>query len=337
MNRIAIAVVGLADGPEAAAGAGILNCLSAHRFLRVGVIADATEAGAYQQRLMDKIALLPPPGSTAFVAAMLDCISTFELKAIIPGTAAIAAELQIGAVEYASRGACLIQTGSAAYLDKLYADVASSGALPMLARDLIQNPMEVGVHPACVSGLIQGAHGGRKKCFDNWQAIRACEAMGEGSKFLSPWDSRLAFEAVIVPDPHGKVLASATVRVLADDDNLRPWMAVSVQNDELDQLLQRISSQLCLDGPAQVLLQHVNSQFLIASVQPGLPIWIEITRAAGPDLLAIAIDSALQGESASAFDRPQRVPAGILFSQSAEDLVLNDQHPLAAQLQNQNR
>ncbi|MBC8403943.1 MAG: hypothetical protein H8E15_01860, partial [Planctomycetes bacterium] len=115
MNRIAIAVVGLADGPEAAAGAGILNCLSAHRFLRVGVIADATEAGAYQQRLMDKIALLPPPGSTAFVAAMLDCISTFELKAIIPGTAAIAAELQIGAVEYASRGACLIQTGSAAY------------------------------------------------------------------------------------------------------------------------------------------------------------------------------------------------------------------------------
>jgi hypothetical protein len=337
MNRIAIAVVGLADGPEATAGTGILNCLSAHRFLRVGVIADATEAGAYQQRLLDKVALLPPPSSPTFVAAMLDCISTFDLKAIIPGSAAIAANLQIGAVEFAARGACLIQSGSAAYLDQLFSDVASHGALPMLARDAIQSPEEAGAHPACFSGLIQGEHGTRKKCFDTWQAIRACESIGDSAKSISAWDSCQVFEAVIVPDTHGKVLASATVRVLADDDNLRPWMAVSVQNDELDQLLQRISSQLCLDGPVQVLLQQVNSQFLIASVQPGLPIWIEITRAAGPDLLAIAIDSALQGESAIAFDRPQRVPAGILFSQSAEDLVLNDQHPLAAQLQSQNR
>lgn len=331
MNRLPIAVVGLADGPEAAAGVGLLPCLPAHRYLRVGVIADATEAGAHQPRALDKVAHLPIPYDPSFLPAMLDVITTFGIRVIVPGTIAIAQDLQAYAADFAVRGAVVLAASGAIHMDQRLMSAAAHAALPMVERVELENADAAAEQPTCLSGLIQNNRGLRRKCYDNWQAIRAAEKLASQQLWLSPWDSQHAYEAVVIPNACGQIVASGTVRVLADDDNTRPWMAVSMESQELDGLLQRTCSELHLDGPAQLLLQRSHSQFKIASVHAGLPVWMEITRAAGPDLLGIAIDLAL-AETPLSQDRVQRLPAGILFSQTAEDLVLNDQHPLAAQL-----
>ncbi len=329
MNRIPIAVVGLADGPEAAAGVSLLQCLPPHRFQRIGIIADATEAGAHQPRLLDKVAHLPPPADPSFLPAMLDVIAAFGVRVILPGTTAIAQDLQAYAADFALRGAVVLAATSAMQMNQRLTVAAGQAALPMESMD------EVAHSPECLAGLLQNDRGLRKKSFDSWQALRAVEKLSDCSVWLSPWDGQHAYEAVVIPNLASQIIASGSVRVLADDDNLRPWMAVSMESAELDALLQRACLELRLDGPAHFLLQRSHSQFKIAAVAAGFPMWMEITRAAGPDLLGIAVDQAL-GEAPASLDRVQRLPAGILFSQSAEDLVLNDQHPLAAQLKPSN-
>jgi hypothetical protein len=331
MNRIPIAVVGLTDGPEAAAGVSLLQCLPPHRFLRIGIIADATEAGAHQPRLLDKVAHLPVPSDSSFLPAMLDVVVAFGVRVIVPGTTAIAQDLQAYAADFAARGAVVLAATGAAQMDQRLMVAAAHASLPMVERVAIEQADEVAQHPFCLSGLLQNDRGLRKKCFDSWQALRAVEKLQANHIWLSPWDSQNAFEAVVIPNQAGQILASGTVRIIADDDNSRPWMAVSMESAELDALLQRACLELQLDGPAHFLLQRSHSQFKIAAVHAGFPMWMEITRAAGPDLLGVAVELAL-GEVPAAIDRIQRLPAGILFSQSAEDLVLNDQHPLAAQL-----
>lgn len=331
MSRIPVAVVGLTDGPEACAGASLLHCLPAHRFLRIGIIADAAEAGAHQPRLLDKVAHLPSPSDWSFLPAALELIDALGVVAFLPGSVPIAQQLQRYAVDLAARGSVVVAASGAEQLDQRFATAAAKAALPMVERIALDSPDQAGRQPACLSGMLHNNLGMRKKCTDAWQAQRGAEKLADRHLWISPWNSQHAFEAVVIPDAHGNVLASGSVRILADDDNLRPWMAVSVENPELDALLERACQQLHLDGPAHFLIQYSNSQFKIASLQAGFPMWMEITRAAGPDLVGIALDYAL-GTAPPTVDRAQRLPAGILFSQSAEDLVLNDEHPLAAQL-----
>jgi hypothetical protein len=135
------------------------------------------------------------------------------------------------------------------------------------------------------------------------------------------WSSHGAFEVALISNDRGQALAAAAVRVLADDDHLRPWMAVTVDNEPLVHAAARAALELQLAGPSQYLFRRDERGFALVDGRPGLPLWIEVTQAGGPPLVEILVG--LGGdEDAPTLESLPCTPSGVLFSQTAEDVVL---------------
>jgi hypothetical protein len=322
-SRIKVAVVSLADGPEATSGASILACLDPMRYERFAVLTHPNESGAMREGVCERVLRVPPLDDEGFVTALVDLVSTEAIDQVLPGSAA-------AAICLAGCADILLQADAALRLGNYNpADIGKLKQVALASRQALPSEPELHAFEGPWPLLLQKADGSRRRAGDAWEAFRAHQGLmrsnpaGSRAVFVEAvgWSSHGAFEVALISNDRGQALAAAAVRVLADDDHLRPWMAVTVDNEPLVHAAARAALELQLAGPSQYLFRRDERGFALVDGRPGLPLWIEVTQAGGPPLVEILVG--LGGdEDAPTLESLPCTPSGVLFSQTAEDVVL---------------
>jgi len=320
--RKRVAVVGMADGPEADEGPGVLACLARARFERVAVLCHENESGALRPGCCERAILVPHHESSTQVSNLVEAVRAEGLDVLLPGSARVAVMLARSADTLRSAGAglCTPQLEAAA-LDTLHG-VRLAGRHPLPGTPVL------GACGGTYPVVLQSSCGARRRAGDEWEALRAHEALlrsgPAGTETPSVeainWIPHATFEVALVADGRGVAVASSAVRVLADDDRLRPWLAVTVENDGLVDAAARVALQLELQGPSRFLFLLDAHGFALVDARAGFPLWIEVTTVGGPPLVELAVRAAL-GEELATVDSIPCTPAGVLFSQTAEDAL----------------
>ncbi|MCA9002396.1 MAG: hypothetical protein KDB61_10755, partial [Planctomycetes bacterium] len=168
--------------------------------------------------------------------------------------------------------------------------------------------------------LLMDHEGRYRRAFDAWEAVRARESLAKNSDkvSLAVCAPQEHFEVCLIADAAGRAKAASCVRVLASDNNARPWMVASIENATLLEQATRLASTLALQGPLHLQFTRYEGLFYLIDWQPGFPVWIEISHAAGPDLVSLS----LEPDAFATGALPPTTPANLLFSQTAEDHVL---------------
>ncbi|MDP6539411.1 MAG: hypothetical protein QF903_08145 [Planctomycetota bacterium] len=324
-DRRRIAVIGLADGPEAEAGASILACLDSRRHARIGVCCDANESGAMRPDVLDRSLIVPPLEDPGFAQTLAEAVAAEGLSVLLPGSARAAVALATARESLAATGVGL-------------ANLRRSALEACAAGELVRTARRAGVAaapswllpdaPALASFsevlhwpiLLIGAQGGLRQAGDAWEALRAHEALiAEGPRVRAcAFDPQAVWEVALVLDPSGAAVCGAAVRVLASDDRRRPWMAVTVDDRALVRTAARFSRGAGLVGPVHLLFTREGGVACLVDARAGFPLWVEVALAGGPNPVECAVTQAL-GEALEARADFPCTPPGVLFSQTAED------------------
>jgi len=332
---LTVAALDIRDGPEAVPGASVLATLDPRRYRRVGLALDRNEPGVLRDGALDAAVLLPPLDDPRFSGALVATILREKIRVVLPGSAPAATALTRAAPLLQPCG-CGTPIRDAAPLEALaqvgVGDLCRRFGIP-LGRffelpndDVLQTSVEL---PWPV--LLIGADGRRVRAGDEWEVIHGRRELSSAGRVSAvPVDPTRLIEAFLVTDASQRLLGGAAARVLSDDSRQRPWMAVTVDNPELLEAAKRAVLALDLTGPVTLLLQWEGPAHQIIDVVPGFPLWIEVVLGGGPHLVERAVAAAL-GEAESV--KPEFTPAGILFSQSFEDFVVDPDHPVLSKLE----
>ncbi len=326
INREKVAIVGLVDGPEAQAGVGVAACLDAEHFIRFGVLGHRNESGAMRPGLVDHTLLLPPVSDPGFGVALGKVVQAKGIQYFLPGSTAAASTLSQASAALNSMGAVAIVPNGRA-LEK-----ARKVGTRTLAKDagirpvdlwpaplLATNPLLVGLGSNPM--LLIGDNGEYRRAGDAWEAIRARESLAKNCDTISmaACSPKEFFEVVLLLDSSSITRAACCVRVLADDNNARPWMVTSIENKILLDQAMRFARATQLSGPLRLNFTRRGPLFYLVDWQPGFPTWIEITHAEGPDIVPLSLQDAPAGAT------PDCTPANLLFTQTAEDFAFTPQ------------
>ncbi len=327
-ERMRVAVIGLADGPVAEAGAGVLACLDPERYERIGVLGDPNEAGAARPGVIDRALLLPPLLDVGFLPALVEAIVAEDLRVLLPGSPRAAAALARGRGLLAPTGVALPRrhvsstsitdlSGEGLTAAARWAGVAARERTEVSADEDSFEPFET-----WPIALI-GAEGARRVATDAWEAIRAVESLERDATRVvaCPWNPEEVFEVALSVSRARELLGMAAVRVLADDARTRPWLAVTIENRPLVVAAARFAYHNGLVGPLHFLFNKGDGPPELVDVQPGFPLWIEVVSGESQSLVDQAVLHALAAKPAAGRARPS-TPAGVLFSQTAEDFVV---------------
>jgi hypothetical protein len=327
-ERMNIAVVGLADGPEAEAGASVLACLDPKRYRRLGVMCDPNESGAMRPGVLDRSLLLPALDENAFERALGHAIESEDLRAVLPGSARAAVALAEAREGLAATGVGLAPLERSALkacsADELVRTARRGGVATAPSAVLPQTPTlasfaEIVRWPV----LMIGARGGLRRAGDAWEALRAQTALAEEGDAvrLCTFDTEAVWEVSLVITGSGAAVCGAAVRVLASDDRQRPWMVVTVDDRNLLRSAARLARGAGLAGPVHFLYTREAGVASLVDVRAGFPLWVEVSLAGGPNPVECALSGALGESLATRPDFPC-TPPGVLFSQTAEDHVV---------------
>lgn len=332
-DRLTVAVLGLADGPEADAGVSVLATLGRERHRRVGLITDPHEAGAWREGLLEAVATLPPVAATGFTAALLTALSALGASVVLPGSTKAAFALGRAAAGLLERN-----VGSPPLSLAILESLATEGIEPLRKQGLpaarLRRDEPIPLPPRPEDRwpmLFVAADGRRRLAVDPWDARRALAALRASGCRVS-WaavDPHRMYEVALVMNGERRAVGAAAVRVMAGDERARPWMALTVENQPLVEAAVRLTAALELEGPMHLLFVEEAGVYRALDIQPGFPVWIEVVRDEGPNLVELCVRQA-RGEplASPSAGIPPAAPAGILFSQTAEDIVIDPDHPV---------
>ncbi|MBI5361659.1 MAG: hypothetical protein HZA53_00680, partial [Planctomycetes bacterium] len=270
----------------------------------------------------------------AFAARLVEIVERRSVRVVLAGAPHVAHVLARHAKVLARAGAKLLgsEPEALARLREKGLAVVGRGA-----RIATVPAVEVPAQPTVASFLSAAAwpialladDGARRRASDAIEALNATRALyARGARHVrrtSPAFRRL-FEVLLVVARDGRLLGACAVRVLEDDERMRPWIAVTVDDVRLERAAHAVAARCALRGPVTVTLQADGEGFVALDAQPGLPVWIEACLREGPNLVALCVAATLDARA-----RPAgRVPAGTLFSQTAQDVVLDPRSSAAA-------
>jgi hypothetical protein len=329
VKRPAILVLGLDDGPEAAWGPFVLACLPARRFRRVGAVFSPFESGAYRGDLLDSVHRVSAPEADPrrFAADLVRVVTREKAIAVIAGSprATDALARAAGALR-AAGAAVLVPTPERLARLTIPSLIQACRKKRLKCARVLEFPIGVSFaalpldlrYPVTV--VLEGRPPVR--CSDPAQ-VAATSREAPGRVILVDRNPDLVFESAVVCDARGRVRSHAGARVIAADARGRPWMAVTVDDPELRAAAVRVAAALGVVG-AIVMTFEGGNEYRVADVRPGFPMWVEGAHAAEVPLVLDLLSQA--GGKAAAPSGPAR--AGVLFSQTAEDLPIDLQQPV---------
>lgn len=325
-----IIVVGLQDGPDAGSGPAILA--AAEGFRRVGVALAPFEGGAHRPGLCDRVVSLPalPEAQEPLIDALVALAAEEEAPVFLPGEPRIAARLIRGRARLLSVGA-RVPLVSAEVFTRFARDpgrgLGAKGAPPCLPATRISGTTTIAelatvVHPA----LYVAADGRRALARDVFEGFRHASRFADDDLPVQGFGGVTAplVEWAAVAARDGALLASAALRALSVDERERIWVGVTIASPGLALLGRAALAASGFDGAVVVSARFVEGRFVLQDLRPGLPHWVEAARAAGADLVSAAAE--LGGGRARA--DAATASAGVLFSQTAEDLVVDAVEPV---------
>lgn len=329
--RARIAVVGLEDGPESCAGPGLLACLAG--LPRIAVATRACESGAFRGAIAEEFALVGSPGTEAFERDVLALAHERAPCAILPGNARAASALARLDARIRSSGSSLLASAprslEALSPARLTATCKRAGVLSLPSHELAPDATVEQVLAASAWPVtLLGGTGLRRRGFDALEVLRHARALRElGAMHVRSASPALRsiVECCVVLSGKGTSLGSCSVRVLEDDERLRAWLAVTIEDERLEHAALALGRAARITGPLLVTFALHAGDLSLLDAQAAFPSWIEACLREGPNLPRLAVDHLLGRRT----PRARRVPAGTLFSQVAHDVVVDPLSPTA--------
>lgn len=319
-----VAVLGMEDGPEAAPGPSVIGALAAGGFNTCAVGLTPFESGIWREPRASKAFSFPHPPSPKELMARL---VSEGVSVVLPGSPQAALLLADAHAQLAQTSVrtplCAPERFIELSRDGLHAPWPRRCATP-LARgwNLPTEVSETNFSGEWAWPLVLTTDIGlRLRVTTAFHAVRAVQRLrtaGATRVTVIETTPSALFEVCVVTAPQGRLLGSAAVRVLADDDRERPWMCVSIDDDSLHREAAFAAAALGLGGALTLRFTAPYGLPLLTEVVYGLPHWVETSQVAGCCLAALQV-RALLDEAPTA---EVRVPAGLVFSACADDQTI---------------
>ncbi len=331
MKKTRIAVTGLNAGDSPAPGMPVARCLHEVEPWNgkiIGLAYDALESGIFDRSLLDSAYLLPYPntGKEALLERLTYISATTRVDAIIP-------TLDAEIINFIRLRESLAKMGIKTLLPSVKQFNARAKAnLPELAKKLglqtprtrsITSPSEIDSCceqlPVMVKGLF----------YEAYLAYTMAEVRYYVDKIAASWGYPVLlqefiegeeYNAAAVGDGDGQLVGCAGMKKLVITDRGKGWACVSIENQELNALTEKIVQGLRWPGALEVeaVKSKHDGQLYLLELNPRFPAWIYLAKAAGVNLPQLYLELLL-GEELTLPKHDYRW--GVVFSNYTTNLI----------------
>jgi carbamoyl-phosphate synthase large subunit len=325
-----IAITGLNAGDSPAPGIPVIRCLTEHPHWSdsiCGLAYDALESGGLDRQLVSSVYLLPYPkaGREALLERIRYIHDSEGLDVIIPNLDAEIPNFISLREEFAAMGIRMFLPSEEQYnrrskvnLGKLAAEIGINTPQTRLVSDPSRITVRQEELPVMVKGLYYGAH----------LAHTVDEVHHYVHKIAAMWGYPVLIQEVIegeeynaaaVGDGAGKMLAVAGMKKLVFTDKGKGWACVSIINEGLNALTERIVTSLAWPGAMEVeaIKSKKDGTFYLIEINPRFPAWIYLATAAGINLPHLYLQLALGNK----ITEQMTYRSGVVFTNYTTNLI----------------
>jgi len=296
----------------------------------IGLGYDVLDAGLYARDLCDAGYLIPYPstGQSALLERLLDIHAQEQIDAIIPCLDAELPTLIGLRNDLARLGIRMLLPSrdqfSLRAKDHLGPFCQSAGVLAPECKTVtdpafFDNCEHDGwQYPLMIKGLF----------YDASQANSSTEARAIFFRLVNSWGYPVLVQKVIkgdefnvtgIGDGKGNLLGTVMMRKKALTEKGKAWSGVTVMDDQIGQVAERLVSALSWRGPLEVeVMKSEDGKIYLIEINPRFPAWIYLSHAVGRNL-PVTLLKVLNGESEFELAAPR---SGTFFIRYAQELIL---------------
>ena len=325
-----IAITGLNAGDSPAPGLPVVRCLTEHPQWSgriCGMAYDALESGGLDRRLISSVYLLPYPnaGRESLLERITYIHNLEQLDVIIPNLdselpnfIAIREELAALGIRMFLPSEEQYQRRSKVNLEKLAAEIGIQTPRTRLVTDPSRIDVTQVELPVMVKGLFYEAYLAHTLAEVNYHAHKIAALWGY-PVLIQQFIEGEEYNAAAVGDGKGNLLAVAGMKKLIFTDKGKGWACVSIINEGLNELAERVVTSLAWPGALEVeaIKSKKDGKFYLIELNPRFPAWIYLAKAAGMNLPHLYLQLAL-GEKPTA---PREYRSGVVFTNYTTNLI----------------
>jgi carbamoyl-phosphate synthase large subunit len=325
-----IGITGLNAGDSPAPGVPVARCLMEHPGWSgkiCGLAYDTLESGGMDRQLVSSVYLLPYPkaGRNALLERLsyiqeqegLDVIIP-NLDAELPNFIPLRDELATMGIRMFLPSEEQFKRRSKVNLQKLADEIGINTPKTRLVTDPNHIDVRQDELPVMVKGLFYDA----KMAYTLEEVhhhVHAIASMWGYPVLIQQFIEGEEYNAAAVGDGTGKLLAVAGMKKLVFTDKGKGWACVSIINEGLNQLAEKIVSALAWPGAMEVeaIKSKKDGKFYLIELNPRFPAWIYLAKAAGMNLPHLYLQLALGIESSEKME----YRSGVVFTNYTTNLI----------------
>ncbi len=329
---INVAITGLHASDNPAPGIGVIRSLKHPNGWDgkiIGLAYDVMDTGIYDEELLDHTYLIPYPNtSSAFILERILYIhDQHRIDVIIP---TLDSELGL----YQSIETQLKEAGISVFLPKkevsqkvkksVLTEFCEENGIHTPKTIIIKSPEEIddAIDELKLPLMVKGVFYEAVKCRTKTDVLCRTEEM------KTKWGYPIIFQEVLdadefdvccVADRDGNLMGAVPIRKTRLTDKGKAWAAITLKNDELYKLSQKIIKTLKWSGPCEleILQDRKTKDMHLLEINPRFPAWVFLCTGAEQNLPKLVIDLAL--------NKPVHplppAKSGVTFVRHATDLV----------------
>ncbi len=328
MNNVA--VTGLNAGDTPAPGIAVIRCLREHPDWQgriIGLAYEALESGLLDERMVDDAYLLPYSlsGGDALFERLQYINDREHIDAIIP---TLDAELpnfirikerleEIGIRLFLPTEQQLARR-SKVNLHKL----SEETGIRTPKTQFITDPAKIDINREKLPVMVKGLF------YEAYLAHTVDDVDNYVHKIAAKWGYPVLIQEYIVGEEFnaaavcdGSVLGLVCMKKLVLTDKGKGWACVSIKNNDLIELSERVVKALNWRGAIEVeaMLSKKDGNFYLIELNPRFPSWIYLAKASGINLPYMCLSRALGKEVPTLRD----YETGVVFSNHTTNLISN--------------
>lgn len=329
-----VAVTGVNARPEnPGPGLAVARCIAEHPEFRGNIIGfgyDVLDAGLYTRQFCSSSYLLPYPssGEDELLARILQIHNSVGLDVIIPCLDAeipnfnrIKQDLEDAGIKMLIPSSHQYNLRAKDHLSKFCESIGVS----VPKSKIISSPSffdscqsEGWSFPLVVKGIF----------YDAGVAHTIAEAKSIFARLAASWGYPVLVQSLVkgvefnlsaVGDSQGNLLGPVLMRKKAITDKGKAWSGVTVVDDGIGEVADKIAQALMWTGPLEVeVMKADDGTIYLIEINPRFPSWIYLSHAAGRNL-PVAVLKILNGEKNIAFPPPK---TGTFFIRYAQEQIV---------------